>query len=270
MQVRQRSAGSLLVRRATGTPPATPSTISGGKRPGRGPPPTLRSPTPPRVPGGAAVRQQSLAFRLCVPQGSYPKETPHRAAPGGPSSPRLFSACSPVARRHQAPPLNRRPILHRQAPTPDAPVCTPPSGWARVRLRCWAQRAAQFWVIGRYLAVISCVRSAPGRTGPPGGRPRGRGRAREAPPVSAAHLHCCSESGSLSVQRVSAPPVDTAAASLQSRAAPVTRVSALGVRPQLRSALRPQRLCHSSLSARPPASARPGTNLKSGPPEPIS
>ncbi|KAJ1206866.1 hypothetical protein NDU88_002259 [Pleurodeles waltl] len=53
----------------------------------------------PGVPG-----QQSLALRLCVPQGVYSKRTPHRAAPGGPSSPRLLSACSPAARRHQAPP----------------------------------------------------------------------------------------------------------------------------------------------------------------------
>ncbi|KAJ1118990.1 hypothetical protein NDU88_007176 [Pleurodeles waltl] len=76
----------------------------------------------------------------------------------------------------------RRPILHRQAPTPDAPVCTPPSGWARVRLRCWAQRAAQFWVAAaiwrRFLGSGPRRGERVRRRPPPGSRPRSSGPAR--------------------------------------------------------------------------------------------
>ncbi|KAJ1187887.1 hypothetical protein NDU88_004653 [Pleurodeles waltl] len=67
-----------------------------------------------------------------------------------------------------------------------------------------------------------------------GGRPRGNGLASAAPPVIAAHLPCCSGSGSLPVQHDLAPPIDRAAASSQPRAAPAARVPAPGVRPQLR------------------------------------
>ncbi|KAJ1198299.1 hypothetical protein NDU88_002141 [Pleurodeles waltl] len=51
-----------------------------------------------------APGQQSLTLRLCVPQGVHKRQVPHRAASGGPSSPRPFSVCSPVVGRHQAPP----------------------------------------------------------------------------------------------------------------------------------------------------------------------
>ncbi|KAJ1105956.1 hypothetical protein NDU88_003359 [Pleurodeles waltl] len=78
----------------------------------------------PGVPG-----QQPPALRLCVPQGVYPKRTPHRAAPGGPSSPCLLSACSPAARRHQAPPPEQEADSSPAgAPTRRSGLHPPPQG----------------------------------------------------------------------------------------------------------------------------------------------
>ncbi|KAJ1118812.1 hypothetical protein NDU88_006999 [Pleurodeles waltl] len=184
----------------------------------------------PGVPG-----QQPPALRLCVPQGVYPKRTPHRPVPGGPSSPRLLSARSPAARRHQAPPPSRRPIRHRQVPPPDAPVCTPPpSGWARIRIWRWPQCAAQSMIAAAIWLRFRGSRSAPGRTST----------------LEAA-------SGVAAVLERPRPYQPLTFTAAPKRGAP----------PQ---SPRPQRSSHSSLSARPPASEHPGTNLKSAPAEPNS
>ncbi|KAJ1121657.1 hypothetical protein NDU88_000177 [Pleurodeles waltl] len=63
---------------------------------------------------GSRHRRSDCAF----PRGAYPKRTPHRAAPGGPPSPRLLVVCSPAARRHQAPP----PEQEADSPPAGAPT----------------------------------------------------------------------------------------------------------------------------------------------------
>ncbi|KAJ1213502.1 hypothetical protein NDU88_001139 [Pleurodeles waltl] len=146
------------------------------------------------------------------PRGAYPKRTPHRAAPGGPSSPRLLVVCSPAARRHQAPPPEqeadsppagaptRRSDLHSPlqggpASESDAGRSTPPNPGSRPQS-------------GGDLVGPGPRRGARVRRRPP----QGRGRAQAAPAVPAAHLQC-SDTGSLPAQCVPAPPVDRAAAS---------------------------------------------------------
>ncbi|KAJ1083649.1 hypothetical protein NDU88_003804 [Pleurodeles waltl] len=51
-------------------------------------------------------------------RGAHPKRGPHRAAPGGPSPPRLSAVRSPSAREHQAPP----PELEADSPPVGAPT----------------------------------------------------------------------------------------------------------------------------------------------------
>ncbi|KAJ1205503.1 hypothetical protein NDU88_000937 [Pleurodeles waltl] len=206
-----------------------------------------------------APRQQSLMLRLCVPQGVHKRQVPHLAASGGPSSPRPFSVCSPAAGRHQAPPpgweADSSPAgAHtRRSGLPPSLQGGPVTGFG-----------ARFRVVATVRRRLPGPRSTPGHPSPLGATPGATASVLAAPPVIAAHLPYCSSSGSLPVQRDPAPPIDRAAAPSspeQPRAAPAARVPAPGARPQLRCPPRPQRSCHSSLSAIPPASARPGTSL---------
>ncbi|KAJ1191275.1 hypothetical protein NDU88_000591 [Pleurodeles waltl] len=96
------------------------------------------------------------------PRGAYPKRAP-----------RLLVECSSAARRHQVPPLEQG----ANSP-PDAPIRTPPppSGWARVRIRCRVQHTAQSGISAAIRRRPRRSRPTPGRTsssGPlPGPRPR--------------------------------------------------------------------------------------------------
>ncbi|KAJ1216168.1 hypothetical protein NDU88_003774 [Pleurodeles waltl] len=124
----------------------------------------------------------------------------------------------------------------------------PPSGWARIRIWRWAQRASQSGIAAAIWQRFRGSRSVPGRTSP-----------LEAAPEVAATLERPRPYQPLTF---TAAPKRGASQSLGSQLQGRDRTSAVPPRPQ--------RSSHSSLSARPPALARPGTNLKSAPPEPNS
>ncbi|KAJ1113504.1 hypothetical protein NDU88_001746 [Pleurodeles waltl] len=98
------------------------------------------------------------------PRGAYPKRAPHRAAPGGPQSPRCMQS-----RSQEAPgsaPRAGGQIATAGAP-PDAPIRSPPpSGWARVRIRCRAQHTAQSGISAAIRRRPRGYRPSPGRTSP--------------------------------------------------------------------------------------------------------
>ncbi|KAJ1082545.1 hypothetical protein NDU88_002710 [Pleurodeles waltl] len=159
---------------------------------------------------GSSHRRSDCAFPKGCTQSGLP--TGQRRGAPRPRVSSVHAVPQPGGTRPRPP--SRRPIRHRQAPPPDAPVCTPPfrvgphPNLALGAARCPIQDRA------RNLAAILRVPVRAGAHESAGGRPRGHGRTQAAPPVPASHLHCCSETGSLSVQRVPAPPVDRAAASL--------------------------------------------------------
>ncbi|KAJ1126338.1 hypothetical protein NDU88_004746 [Pleurodeles waltl] len=160
-------------------------------------------------------------------RGAHPKWTPHRAAPGGPPSPRLSVVRSPSVRGHQAPP----PEQKADPPSAGAPSRRSslhlPSGWARIQGQCRALRTAQSGAAAATRRRTTWVQARTGAHESAGGRPRGRSRTQAAPVASAAHLQC-TNTGSPPAQRASAPPAGRAAASSQPRTAPVTRGPAPG------------------------------------------
>ncbi|KAJ1209276.1 hypothetical protein NDU88_004654 [Pleurodeles waltl] len=115
----------------------------GGKRPGRGSPPMLRSPAPPRVRAGATVgSQRPLSFARttagCAQSGPLtrqPREAPRPRVSSAPAN------LQPGGTR-PAPRAGGRPVTGRR---PHQPLrfAPSPSGWARVRTRHRAQRAVQ-------------------------------------------------------------------------------------------------------------------------------
>ncbi|KAJ1112057.1 hypothetical protein NDU88_000328 [Pleurodeles waltl] len=166
-------------------------------------------------------------------RGAHPKRTPHRTAPGGPRL-RVFPLCVvPQSGSIRLRLPSRRPTRHQQVPPPGAPVCTPPSGRARIQGQRRAQRTARSGAAAAIRRRPTRVQARTGAHESAGGHPRGRGRTQAAPAASAAHLQC-SNTGSPPAQRVSAPPAGRAATSPQLRAAPVTRGSLRGARPHLR------------------------------------
>ncbi|KAJ1088536.1 hypothetical protein NDU88_001693 [Pleurodeles waltl] len=201
-------------------------------------------------------------------RGAHPKWTPHWAAPGGPPPPRLSVVRSPSVRGIRLRLPSRWPIRRRQVPPADAPACTPPSGWARIQGQRRALRTAHYGAAAATRRRTMWVQARTGAHESAGGRPRGRSRTQAAPVASAAHLQC-TNTGSPPAQRASAPPAGRAVASPQPRTAPVTQGPAPGGKTAPPRSPRPQQSSHSALDTGPPASAHPGTDLKSAPPEPI-
>ncbi|KAJ1171331.1 hypothetical protein NDU88_003194 [Pleurodeles waltl] len=172
------------------------------------------------------------ALRLCVPQGGVPKADSSPGSPGGPPVSSLYAVLQPGGTRFCPP--SRGPTRHRQAPPPDAPICTPPFRMGPRPNLTPGTAHRPIRDLGRNPAATSWVQARAGAHKSVGGCPRGRGRAQAAPGVPAAHLQC-SDTGSLPAQRVPAPPVDRAAASLLSPGQPQSLGSPLqGARPHLR------------------------------------
>ncbi|KAJ1185552.1 hypothetical protein NDU88_002344 [Pleurodeles waltl] len=307
----------------------------GGKRLGRGSPPMLRSPAPPRVRAGATVGwggcsrpsarrwssqpkggptpgKKGIRPPTLVNDGGRGRTIPHCPAPqrtisvhpglsrvlkvpssasggsqavvagtpivrspGGvlkadhspgspgrppvPASPQRRQTCSqgapgPTPRAGGRPVTGRRP----HQPLRFAPS---PSGWARVRTRHRAQRTVQSGIEALIWRQSRGSRSTPGHPSPSEAAPgvaAAPKRSRPHQPLTvSAPKRGASQSGA---------SADRAAGSRQSRAAPVTREPAPGARPHLRSPPRLRRSSHSSLGVKPPAPARPGSELKSAPP----
>ncbi|KAJ1143391.1 hypothetical protein NDU88_009700 [Pleurodeles waltl] len=162
---------------------------------------------------------------------------------------------------------SRRPIRRQQVPPADAPACTPPSGWARIQGQRRALRTAQSGAAAATRRRTTWVQARTGAHESAGGRSRGRGRTQAAPVASAAHMQC-TNTGSPPAQRASAPPAGPrpprSPEQPQSLGGPLQ-----GGKTAPPRSPRPQQSSHSALDTGPPASARPGTDLKSAPPEPI-
>ncbi|KAJ1206790.1 hypothetical protein NDU88_002188 [Pleurodeles waltl] len=109
------------------------------------------------------------ALRLCVPQGGVPKADSSPGSPGGPPFPRCMQS-----RSQEAP--GSAPRAGGQLATGRRPHQTlrsapPPSGWARVRIRCRAQHTAQSGISAAIRWQPRGSRPAPGRTSPSGAAP---------------------------------------------------------------------------------------------------
>ncbi|KAJ1156073.1 hypothetical protein NDU88_008798 [Pleurodeles waltl] len=163
---------------------------------------------------------------------------------------------------------SRRPIRRRQVPPADAPARTPPSGWARIQGQRRALRTAQSGAAAATRRRTTWVQARTGAHESVGGRPLGRSRTQAAPVASAAHLQCTN----MGSPRHSAPRPRPPAGPRPPRS-PEQPQSLGGPLQGGKTAPpwspRPQQSSHSALDTGPPASARPGTDLKSAPPEPI-
>ncbi|KAJ1164213.1 hypothetical protein NDU88_004658 [Pleurodeles waltl] len=197
-------------------------------------------------------------------RGAHPKWTPHWAAPGGPPSPRLSVVRSTSVRGHQAPPPeqkadpppagapSRRSSLH--PPFRVGPHSRPAPG------------AAHRSIWGRGEPRGS--RPAPGRTSPPEAAP---GAAAALKPLRSRRPLTCN-APTREAPRHSAPRPRPPAGPRpplspeqpQSLGGPLQ-----GGKTAPPRSPRPHQSSHSALDTGPPASARPGTDLKSAPPEPI-
>ncbi|KAJ1215726.1 hypothetical protein NDU88_003334 [Pleurodeles waltl] len=105
----------------------------------------------PRAPG-----LPTPAHRLCVPQGGVPK--------AGPTSSHCMQFRSQEA-PGSTPRVGGQLASRRSDPHP------PPSGWARVRIRCQAQHTAQSGISAAIRRRPRGSRPAPGRTSPSGAAP---------------------------------------------------------------------------------------------------
>ncbi|KAJ1113843.1 hypothetical protein NDU88_002084 [Pleurodeles waltl] len=216
----------------------------------------------PGVPG-----QQALALRLCVPQGGVPKADSSPGSPGGPSSPRRMQSRSQEAPGSAARGGGR--LATGRCPHQTLRAALPPSGWARVRIRRRAQHTAQSGITAAIRRRPRGSRPTPGRTSPSEAAP-GATAALKQPlpyrPLTFSALTRGASQTSASRLRLSTGPRP-----LRSPGQPQPFGSPLqGARPHFRGPPHPQQSSLSSLGTRPPVSARPGTNLKSAPPEPNS
>ncbi|KAJ1151701.1 hypothetical protein NDU88_004481 [Pleurodeles waltl] len=202
-------------------------------------------------------------------RGAHPKRTPHRTAPGGPPPPCLSAVRSPSVREHQAPPPKQ------EADSPPAGAPTRRSGLHPSFRAGPHSRPAPGAV---YRSVRGRGRNpAATHVGP--GPHRGARVRRRPPPGPRPHSSRPGSVGRSPAMLQHGEPPGTArlgparrpgATSPQLRAAPVTRGSLQGGETAPPRFPCPQQSSHSTLGTGPPASARPGTDLKSAPPEPIS
>ncbi|KAJ1089433.1 hypothetical protein NDU88_002584 [Pleurodeles waltl] len=141
---------------------------------------------------------------------------------------------------------SRRPIRRRQVPPADAPACTSLQGGPAFKASA-----------GR------CVPLNPGPRPQPGGEPRGSRPApgRTSPPEAAPGA-----AAALKPLRSRRPLTYNAPTREAPNSPSHSGARSRGARPR---SPRPQQSSHSALDTGPPTSARPGTDLKSAPPEPI-
>ncbi|KAJ1177576.1 hypothetical protein NDU88_002829 [Pleurodeles waltl] len=163
---------------------------------------------------------------------------------------------------------SRRPIRRRQVPPADAPACTPPPGWAAFKASAGRCVPLNLGPRPQPGGEPRGSRPAPGRTSPPEAAP---GAAAALKPLRLRRPLTCN-APTREAPRHSAPRPRPPARPRPPRSPekPQSLGGPLqGGKTAPPRSPRPQQSSHSALDTGPPASARPGTNLKSAPPEPI-
>ncbi|KAJ1136542.1 hypothetical protein NDU88_002957 [Pleurodeles waltl] len=198
------------------------------------------------------------------PPGGRTQSGPLTGQPREAPSPRCMQSRSQEA-PGSAPRAGGQLATRRSDPHP------PPSGWARVRIRCRAQHTAQSGISAAIRRQPRGSRPAPGRTSPSEAAPGAAAAPKQprayqpltfsAPTRGASQPSASRPRPSTGPRPLSSVPGSPSHSGARSRG----RVRTSAVPPP-----RPQQSSLSSLGTRSPDSACPGTHLKSAPPEPNS